>query len=193
MDVASTPAHAPERIVTDTVVLLRHAMDQSDAIVRAVNESFDHLHPWMPWAAQPATKSAIDEFLAGAVAEFDAGQGLHYVLLDPATGVVVGCAGLHARGRPRTRAIGYWVHVDWTRRGIAMAAARALTELAFGLDGVTRVEIHCDERNVASASVPRALGFRLEHVVTRAPVAPAESGREMVWALPAPAPPFIGS
>jgi RimJ/RimL family protein N-acetyltransferase len=43
------------------------------------------------------------------------------------------------------------------------------------------VEIHCDERNTASAAVARSAGF--EHVATRHRPAriPTESDREMVW------------
>ncbi|MBV8949395.1 MAG: GNAT family N-acetyltransferase, partial [Actinobacteria bacterium] len=64
-----------------------------------------------------------------------------------------------------------------------------LTDAAFGVDGIDRVEIHCDETNAASAGVPRRLGFALEAIVPRPPEAPAETGREMVWvATRSPAP-----
>src|SRR5262249_60537312 len=67
------------------------------------------------------------------------------------------------------------------RRGFATAAAEALTSAALGLPGVRRVEIHCDEANVASAAIPRKLGYRLDRVVAHEPEAPGESGRRMIW------------
>lgn len=179
MDVAI----APPRIETDRVVLRRHRLDDAPAIVEAVNANIDHLRPWMPWAAEPATIESITVFLTASIEHFDSGSEFGYLLLDPSERHIVGGAGLHQRRCADTREIGYWVHVDWTRRGIATATARALTDLAFTLEGVTRVEIHCDAGNVASAGVPRALGWQLAAVIPRGPDAPGESGREMVWAI----------
>jgi len=61
------------------------------------------------------------------------------------------------------------------------AAARALTAAALALPGITSVEIRCDVANVASASVPRGLGYRLDRVVEDRITAPAEAGPLMVW------------
>jgi RimJ/RimL family protein N-acetyltransferase len=182
----------PERVDAGAVVLRRHRLDDAPALVEAINTSFEHIHPWMPWAAEPATIDSITTFLTGAIANFDAGAEFGYVLLDPTEQHVVGAAGLHQRRGPDIREIGYWVHVDWTRRGIASSAARALAELALGIPGVRRVEIHCDVDNVASAGVPRTLGWELSAIVPRSPDAPGESGREMVWTLDRDAPPASG-
>jgi ribosomal-protein-serine acetyltransferase len=50
--------------------------------------------------------------------------------------------------------IGYWVHGDWTGRGIATDAAVALTDAALGLPGIDWVEIYHDAANVASGRIP---------------------------------------
>jgi RimJ/RimL family protein N-acetyltransferase len=175
--------HAPPaRIVTPHVVLRRHTLDDVDAVVTAINESLDHLRPWMPWAQSPATGETTRAFLTGVVENFDAGRDFGYLMVDPTERTVVGGTGLHARGASNQLMIGYWVHVDWTRRGIAAATARALTTAAFELPEIDRVEIHCDVDNVASAAVARAAGYELVGIRPRPPEAPAETGREMVWA-----------
>jgi len=46
---------------------------------------------------------------------------------------------------------------------------------------VSRVEIHCDEANVASSAIPRKLGYRLDRVSPYPPEAPGESGRRQIW------------
>jgi RimJ/RimL family protein N-acetyltransferase len=176
----------PEIMSADGVVLRRHRESDVAALVVAVNESADHLRPWMPWATQPATLDSMTTVIAGAIADFDAGRTFGYVLLDLAQEHVVGAAGLHTRRGSGVLEIGYWVHRQWTRRGIASAAAGALTEAAFALDGIARVEIRCDATNVASAGVPRRLGFQLESVISRPPDAPSETGREMVWVATTP-------
>ena len=77
--------------------------------------------------------------------------------------------------------VGYWLRAGATGRGCATAAARALTDLALSVDGVSRVEIHCDEANVRSAAVARRLGYRLDRIVPDAVTAPADLGRSMIW------------
>ena len=49
------------------------------------------------------------------------------------------------------------------------------------LPGVRQVEIQCDEANVASAAIPRKLGYRLDRVEAHEPEAPGEQGRRMIW------------
>ena len=77
--------------------------------------------------------------------------------------------------------IGYWVRSDHTGRGLATAAASALTSSALGLQGVSRVEIHCDAANLGSAAIPDKLGYRLDRVENRPPAAPGETARHMIW------------
>jgi RimJ/RimL family protein N-acetyltransferase len=98
-------------------------------------------------------------------------------------GRLVGSLGMHRRVGPGALEIGYWVHVDHTRRGIATAAAAALTDVGFALRGVRRMEIHCDAANSASAAVPARLGYRLQGSIDHPPEAPGEQGRRLVWAV----------
>ena len=56
-----------------------------------------------------------------------------------------------------------------------------MTPVALGLPGVTRVEIHCDEANAASAAIPRKLGYRLDRIGPHEPEAPGERGNRMIW------------
>src|SRR5205085_2799700 len=65
--------------------------------------------------------------------------------------------------------IGYWVSADRTGEGLAAEAAQAACDLAATIDGVSRITIHCDERNAASAAIPRRLGFQLAAVVVEEP------------------------
>jgi RimJ/RimL family protein N-acetyltransferase len=95
---------------------------------------------------------------------------------------VVGGTGLHLRGAANTVDIGYWVHADFTGKGIASQVSDALTLEAFRLwpEIDTVVLVH-DEENTASGKVPARLGFK--HVLTekREPEAPGESGVMYRW------------
>src|SRR5215472_7335995 len=145
--------HAP-------VTLRRFRADDVDGLFHAVTESLDHLRPWMPWAADYSRASAED-YLAGSITSWDEGTEYNYAILTAIPGDIslAGVAGLMARIGPGGLEIGYWVHRAYARRGLATAATAALVEQAFRLPGVDRVEIVHDELNVASAGIPRKLGF----------------------------------
>jgi len=95
----------------------------------------------------------------------------------------VGGSGLHKRLGPGGLEIGYWVHREFTRRGIASSASRALTDHAFARPDIELVEIHHDAANVASAEVPRSLGFRHVGDEPREIKAPAETGVHRIWRI----------
>ena len=79
--------------------------------------------------------------------------------------------------------IGYWVHVAHVRHGYATEMSEALTHLAFGIDEIDRVEIHHDKANVASAGVPRRLGFELLAESPDEIAAPGEIGVDCTWVV----------
>lgn len=134
----------------------------------------------MVWAQEPASEMSIGSFLDESVRNFEAGDDFGYAIVDPTGDLIVGGAGLHRRLGPGAIEIGYWVHVGHTRRGIATAVTVALRDEARAI-GIDRVELHCDERNVASAGVAQRAGFELLGTEARAPRAPGESGMEMIW------------
>ena len=166
--------------------LRRHRLEDVDALLAAIEESRDHLRPHMPWADEG--RAELTAFITDAIDQWDAGRDRNFVIEDIATGELLGGCGLHARVGVGGLEIGYWLRAGATGRGRVTAAARALTDVALGVDGVSRVEIHCDEANVRSAAVARRLGYRLDRIVPDAVSAPGDLGRSMIWVWPPPGP-----
>ena len=169
-----------ELIEHGPVTLRRYREDDVDAIFAAVSESLDHLRPWMPWAAE-YTRQSAEEYLDGSIRSWEDGTEYNYAIL--AEGTLAGSISLMARVGPGGLEIGYWVHRDWTGRGLATAAAAALVGQAFRLPGVDRVVIMHDELNVASGAIPRKLGFTEIERRPLDPPAAAGSGFGVVWRL----------
>lgn len=156
--------------------------DDAAALARAVQESLEHLRPWMPWAAEePVGEDARRTWIRDRAAEAARGGDRAYGLFLGDR--VVGGCGLHRRIAPGGLEIGYWVHVDFTRRGFATGAAGFAAQEAFAQPGVDHVEIHHDAANEASGRVAAALGFRYVAEQRRPPQAPGESGVLRVWRL----------
>jgi ribosomal-protein-serine acetyltransferase len=169
-----------EVIELGPTTLRRYQEDDLDALVQAVSESEDHLGPWLPWVAGHSRESEA-EFLAGAARDWDSGVAYNYAMITE--GTLVGGIALMTRIGPGGLEIGYWVHRAWTRRGLATAASAALVDQAFRLPGVDRVEIVHDELNVASAGIPRKLGFTEVGRRPLDPAPPAGTGIGVVWRL----------
>ena len=163
--------------------LRRYRGDELAPLVEAVSRSLDHLRPWMPWASAEPLAPSLAAFVGRSVVQFDQAENFSYAIWDDAAHKLVGSVGLHPRLGPDAIEIGYWVRVGWLRRGVATAAAAALTSAAFAMDGMTAVHIRCDEANLASAAVPRRLGFELRGVFEDEIAAPAEVGRSMDWIM----------
>jgi len=177
------PPVPPGRIDLGRLVLRRLRPDDAAAVSAAAGESLDHLRPWMAWATPEGTSVEVQRRrLLGAAGTWTPAGGYEYgvFLLD---GRLVGACGLHRRVGPAALEIGYWVHVAHTRQGVATAAAGALTAAGFGVRGIERMEIRCDEANVASAAVPPKLGYRLAGRIDHEPEAPGEVGTRLVWVL----------
>ena len=171
----------PDRIALPDVgaALRRYADVDLDLLYAAVEESRDHLRPHMPWADEGRHEFA--GFVIDAIAQWERGADRNYAIVGADDGRYLGGCGLHDRIGPAGREIGYWLRADATGRGIATAAAGALTAVALAIDGVTRVEIHCDEANLRSAAVPRRLGYRLDRIEVDHVSAPGDLGRSMIW------------
>jgi RimJ/RimL family protein N-acetyltransferase len=172
----------PTLIHTERLMLRQWTDNDGPAIAAAVEESIEHLRPWMSWIAQEP--SSIGDRLK-RIAEWrekwaEGGDCVLGIFLD---GVAIGGTGLHRRLGPDALEIGYWIHADYTGKGYATETTAALTDAAFAIKGIKRVEIHHDKANVASAAIPRRLGFTLTEESHRDPEAPGEIGIECRWVI----------
>ena len=147
---------------------------------RAIVESIEHLRPWMAWAAdEPLPLERRRRMLVEWERDWARGGDVYLAVLSHDR--VAGSTGLHRRRAPGLLEIGYWIHPGFLRRGFATAVARLLTDAAFGVAGIEQVQIRHDKANVASAGVPRRLGYEL---VAEAPVGAATAagvGIDCVW------------
>ncbi len=171
----------PEVIEGHGLVLRRWTVEDLAAMRAAVAASVEHLRPRMHWIRfEPLSVAEREARIVGWERDRLAGGDLVVgIWRDDA---VVGGAGLHRRIGEGGLEIGYWVHVDHVGRGIATAAARCLTDGAFRLAGIDRVEIHHDVTNAASGRIPEKLGYTaVGEVACTRDLAPADTGTDRVW------------
>ena len=173
------------RIVTARLVL--RCWNPADAPLQAaaILESREHLLPWMPWAAkEPVELSQRMQWLRICRGNFDLDQDYIYGVFNLEETKVLGGTGLHTRAGEAVREIGYWIHKDHTHQGLATELSAALTRVAFEIDQVERVEIHCDPNNTYSAAVPRKLGYVFEGTLrARSQNSDGSPSDSMIWTM----------
>lgn len=178
----SGPAY---RIETQRLVIRCWDPDDAPLLKVAIDESLDHLRPWMPWAnGEPTDLQVKIDTLRYFRGRFDLNQDFTYGIFSLDESRVMGGTGLHTRLGPNAREIGYWIHAQSINQGLATEVSAALTRVAFEIDQVDRVEIHCDPQNLRSAAVPRKLGFIHEATLRKRMMLEDGKARDsMIWCM----------
>ncbi|MCG8416956.1 MAG: GNAT family N-acetyltransferase [Proteobacteria bacterium] len=173
------------RIETERLVLRCWSPADAPRLKRAIDDNLDHLWPWLPWIAhEPEELAAKVQRLREFRGKFDLGLDFVFAVFEADETRLVGGCGLHPRLGPGVLEIGYWIHKDTVGRGYATELAAALTRVGFEIHRVGRIEIRCDPENLASAGVPRKLGFHHDGTLRRRlPDATGQPRDLMVWSL----------
>lgn len=172
------------RIETKRLVIRCYDPADAPLLAESVSESLEHLRPWMPWVyAEPEPMEAKVERLKRFRGMFDFGQNFVYGIFNPEGTKLLGGTGLHPRLGEHELEIGYWIHRDYINRGLVTESTMALVKVAFEIVCVHRLEIHCDPGNVASAAIPRKLGFTHEGTLRAKTPFLERWSDSMIWGL----------
>jgi RimJ/RimL family protein N-acetyltransferase len=173
------------KVVTPRLVIRCWNPPDAPLLKAAIDESVDHLMPFMPWAAnEPTDVQTKIDLLRRWRGRFDLGEDFLYGIFNREETRVLGGTGLHTRVGPEAREIGYWIRAAFTHQGYATEVSSALTRVAFEIDGVRRMEIHMAVENAFSAAVPRRLGYTHEGTLRQRTL--LSDGRYhdmMIWTL----------
>ena len=177
----SKPAY---RIETKRLVLRCWEPEDAAMIQEATASNKEHLLPFMPWAAdEPQTVEQKVELTRRFRGLFDRGEDYVYGIFNKDESRALGGTGLHTRLADIALEIGYWLHKDFINHGFITESTAALTKVAFELYHVERMEIHCSVENLASAAVPRKLGYIHEATRRRLGYAHGTTSDSMIWSL----------
>ncbi len=153
----------PESFESDRLTIRAPRAGDGTEIHAAVEETFDDLKPWMPWARQMPTLEESESFVRRSQCQFLAREDLALLLFLKGTNTIVGGSGLHRINWAIPKfEIGYWCRKRFQGQGYITESTEAITKFAFEILGAKRVEIRCDTKNVRSQRIPDRLGFKLE-------------------------------
>lgn len=143
------------------VVVRPYRLGDADELFAAVEESRQHIWPWLPWGDQHQSVDDSHDFILRSQAKWLLREGdLNVGIFAADSGRYLGGSGLHVRGWDVPAfEIGYWLRASAEGHGYMAEAVKLLTDFAFNALGAQRVMIRCDARNTRSAAVAERLGF----------------------------------
>jgi RimJ/RimL family protein N-acetyltransferase len=159
----------PTTIVTERLVMRPPQAGDGEMLHAAIAESLPELRRFLaslPWVAGEQTVASAEAYCRNAQANFLARKDLPFLVLEKATGEIIGATGLHRTVWSTLKTeIGYWGRVSRARNGFIGEAVAALTDYAFASLRAVRVEIVTDEENDRSRRVAERCRFVLEGVL----------------------------
>lgn len=177
----SNPAY---RIETERLVVRCYHPSDAQMLADSVAESLEHLKPWMPWVhLEPEVLEEKVERLKRFRGLFDLQRDYVYGIFNKDETRQLGGTGLHTRLSDSELEIGYWIHKDFVNQGLTTESTAALIKVAFEIIHIHRIEIHCDPANIASAAIPRKLGFTHEGTLRAKTSFLDRWSDSMIWGL----------
>ncbi len=172
------------RIETERLIVRCYQPSDAKLLAESVAENVEHLKPWMPWAHnEPEPFAEKEKSVLRFRGRFDLNENFVYGVFNKQETKLLGGTGLHPRIGDNALEIGYWIHKDYIRRGLITESTSALIKVAFEVIHVHRIEIHCDPGNIASASIPRKLGFTHEGTLRAKTPFLDHWSDSMIWGL----------
>jgi len=172
------------RIETDRLIVRCYQPTDAQMLAESVAESIEHLKPWMPWVHdEPEPLGEKVKRLKRFRGMFDLNQDYTYGIFNKEESKLLGGTGLHTRLGWNQLEIGYWIHREYINQGLITESTAALIKVAFEIIHIHRIEIHCDPANLASASIPRKLGFTHEGTLRAKTPFLDRWSDSMIWGL----------
>jgi len=156
----------PDRLVGDRIVVRPFQVGDGQALFEAIEESRDHLLPWLPWGAAETSPAISEEKARQMRQTWDSREDLPLGIWDLHESRLLGGTGLHRFDlRLGSFEIGYWIRRSERGHGYVTEAVRLLADLVFGPLNGNRVMIRCATMNHRSSAIPKKLGFVFEGVM----------------------------
>ncbi len=156
----------PEVIETPRLRLQMPKAGFGKDLYEAIMESYEDYVRWLGWSPSFPTMESIEEDCRKHHADFILRDFIRYIIIEKNTDMIVGrCAypSFQVNWVIPQFGISYFIRQSQRAKGYATEAAHAMTLLAFQILKAKKVEIYCDDENLASRRVPEKLNFELEY------------------------------
>lgn len=130
-------------------------------VFNTVSDNRKHLRPWFPWVDLTLRVEDSLKYLFENEDKFKSGEKVEYSIWLKQE--YIGNIGIFNISKEKKSAeIGYWLSSKFTRNGYMTEAVRIIEKEFFINQDLNRIQIRCDEANLASAGVAKKCKYFLE-------------------------------
>lgn len=136
----------------------------AEEIFTLVEKNRDYLSKWLEWVEDINTIDDTIVFLKNTQNSTNLGYLKSYGIFlknDYIGNISVYDINL----RTKSGEIGYWIGEEFSKKGYTSQAVKVLQENLFQVDKFSKLQISCDERNIASAKIAKKCGYNLEGII----------------------------
>ncbi|MDR3691332.1 MAG: GNAT family protein [Fimbriimonas sp.] len=153
----------PECLTAPRTLVRPYRAGDGVGMFEAVDESREHILPWMPWGPGHQTAEDSEKLVRTFRARWELREDLPVGIFERESGRYLGGSGLHRIDwEVRSFEIGYWIRKSGAGKGHVTETVQLLSKLAFEALDANRVFIRCAAANEKSAAVARRAGFFYE-------------------------------
>ena len=155
--------------VNNEIILRSWLTDDADELFLAVNNSRQHLGPWLNWVQHTTKMEHSLQFIKYSQQALDNQESLALgIFFD---GKVIGGIGMHQWNHSVKKAqIGYWISKEFEGKGIITNTLKVFIRFLFEKTGLNKIEIHFSPANKRSAKVAEKLGAKVEGIIRQSAV-----------------------
>lgn len=160
-----TTLDIPERIETKRLILQAPQAGFGEDLYAAILDGYDDYIRWLAWPKQAPSIEEVEADCRKHQAEFIARIFIRYLIIEKSTGEIIGRTAFPPQQldwQIPQFGISYFIRRTKRGNGFAVEAVEAMTRLALQTLKAKKVEIFCDEENIASCRVPEKLNYHLE-------------------------------
>lgn len=146
----------------ERITITRPSYDHLQGMLEARAASHKELDLWMGWSNGIPTEQELRTSIGDAITLWENHISYRMPIIRNSDQKFLGSTGYirYDTSVPKVE-IGYWIRTDECGKGYATEALELLTDYSFYI-GCCRVEVRCDEDNLASAKVAEKLKFQYE-------------------------------
>jgi RimJ/RimL family protein N-acetyltransferase len=159
---------APERYDGAGYVLRSYDIGDGPLLSEAVDESYEHLRPWMPWATRHQSIEDSEKLVRQFRARYLMSEDFTIGIFSPDEQRLLGGTGFHLREGPISTGcaeMGMFIRQSEAGRGLGAKVLMGLLEWGFTDWPWLRLAWRCDQRNLASVRIAEKCGLHHEGVL----------------------------
>lgn len=156
----------PEEIDTPRLKLKPLEADDAQFLWREIEDSRDSLERWMPWAQYHIGIADTKEFIERQRAHWYLRETFTYGIRHKINNNIMGFVSFQdIDWTIPSMQMGYWVGTKYRKMGYAIEAVWAMQKVAFEKLFIERLELRCEDDNMASQRISDNAGFTLEGIL----------------------------